>query len=332
MITSAMFAAASCASESGGGGTGGRTAGTGGASGSGGVTGSGGTSAGTGGSNPGSGGIVGSGGAPAGTGGGAGSSGSGGAGSGGIGSGGAAGGASGSGGRGGAAGGTGSGGGAGGLNGQCPAGAIFCADFESGGVMPGSAQFFPDYLRTSISSYLSIDSTIHSRGAASLKVAGTGFSQMLGVATGTTTFWSRVYFRMDRDSAMGHNTYYEAATGNGSPNDGRHIRIGEYFCQLVAGRDSPDESVLSNGGTYMCMGGTRLAANTWYCLETYFNGPASEVRVFVNGAEIPQLHITNYSYTYTMFKFGYEAYGGPAGNFWYDDVAVATQRVGCYPP
>jgi hypothetical protein len=248
------------------------------------------------------------------------------------------GGTTGSGGRGGTTGTAGSGGaqGTAGGNGQCPTGAIFCADFESGSI-PTQAVYYPDYQRTMMSMYMTVDSTVAHGGTHSLKITpGGNFSQMLGVMTGTATFWTRFYLRSEVDtvSVSGHDTFVLATDGNGDPNAGQHIRIGEHSCQLEINRKTDDKEILSdavNGNSmYMCSGGIAPMKNTWYCMEVFYDGPNSTVRVFVDSTESTALHVTDWGpYTYDMFKFGFENYGGTARNIWYDDVAIATQRIGC---
>ncbi|WP_437631600.1 hypothetical protein [Sorangium sp. So ce854] len=204
---------------------------------------------------------------------------------------------------------------------------IFCSDFEDG-ALPSEVQFFPEYLRASMGDYVTLDSTGHS-GSRSVKVSGTGFSQMLGVPV-PSTFWGRMYIKGDSASQMGHNTYVAATTGNGDPNNGEDIRIGEHQCQLELNRKSDDAEKLSNGGMYMCSGGVKLEANTWYCLEFHYNGPGREVRVFVDGTEVDAMHVTDWGpYEYKLFKFGFEKYHGGNKTMWYDDIALATSRVGC---
>jgi hypothetical protein len=296
-----------------------------GAGGSGGSAGSGGAQGAAGSSGGGTGGATGSGGS-------AGATGTGGRG-------GSAGGATGTGGRGGqggTAGGSGGAQGSAGASGQCPSGAIFCADFESGSI-PTQAVYYPDYQRSMSSMYMAVDSTVAHGGTHSLKVTpGGNFSQMLGVMTGTATFWTRVYLRSEVDTVTvsGHDTFVLATDGNGDPNAGQHIRIGEHSCQLEINRKTDDKEILSdavNGNSmYMCSGGIAPMKNTWYCLEVFYDGPNSTVRVFVDGTESTALHVTDWGpYTYDMFKFGFENYGGTARNIWYDDVAIATQRIGC---
>ncbi|WP_437994538.1 hypothetical protein [Sorangium sp. So ce145] len=204
---------------------------------------------------------------------------------------------------------------------------IFCSDFE-GGSLPSEIQFFPDYLRPRMGEFVTLDSTGHS-GTRSVKVSGTDFSQMLGVAV-PSNFWGRIYLKSATDIQMGHNTYVAAVDGNGDPNNGEQIRIGEHQCQLELNRKSDDKEMLSNGGMYMCSGGVKLVANTWYCLEFHYDGPGRSVSVFVDGAEVNAMHVTDWGpYDYKLFKFGFEKYHGGAKTMWYDDLALHSERVGC---
>ncbi|CAN96809.1 putative secreted protein [Sorangium cellulosum So ce56] len=204
---------------------------------------------------------------------------------------------------------------------------IFCSDFE-GGSLPSEIQFFPDYLRPRMGEFVTLDSTGHS-GSRSVKVTGTDFSQMLGVAV-PSNFWGRIYLKSATDIQMGHNTYVAAVEGNGDPNNGEQIRIGEHQCQLELNRKSDDKEMLSNGGMYMCSGGVKLVANTWYCLEFHYDGPGRSVSVFVDGTEVNAMHVTDWGpYDYKLFKFGFEKYHGGAKTMWYDDLALHSERVGC---
>ncbi|WP_437276340.1 hypothetical protein WME90_34545 [Sorangium sp. So ce375] len=204
---------------------------------------------------------------------------------------------------------------------------IFCSDFE-GGSLPSELQFFPEYQRSKMADFVTLDSTGHS-GTHSVKVSGTDFSQMLGVAV-PSNFWGRIYLKSATDIQMGHNTYVAAVEGNGDPNNGEQIRIGEHQCQLELNRKSDDKEMLSNGGMYMCSGGVKLVANTWYCLEFHYDGPGRSVSVFVDGAEVNAMHVTDWGpYDYKLFKFGFEKYHGGAKTMWYDDLALNSARVGC---
>ncbi len=231
--------------------------------------------------------------------------------------------------------------------GACPSNAIFCADFENGSI-PAAATFYPAYLRPSLATYMTVDASVGANGSGhSLKITPGTFSQMLGVPTGVSSFWTRVYIRTDVDTSMvtGHDTFVAGvdnsanggtAANAGDPNNGIQLRVGEHECQLELNRNSDDKEILSdavNGNSnYTCAGGVAFAKDTWYCLEIFYDGPNSTIRVFVDDSEVTGLHVANLGpYTYDMFKFGFENYGGTLRNVWYDDVAIAPAQVHCYP-
>jgi hypothetical protein len=214
----------------------------------------------------------------------------------------------------------------GGSAGPCGAASFLCTDFEADAIPP-ELVFFPEYLRAN-QSLISIDSALARGGSRSLKVTGNEFSQMLA-ATVPSKFWGRLYLRSDTDIQQGHNTYVAAGTSDGDPNNGEYVRIGEHQCQLELNRKSDDKELLSNGGQYTCSGGVKLLADTWYCLEFLYDGPGSETRVFVDGSEITELHADWGPYEYKVFKLGFEKYHGAAKTLWYDDLALAPERIGC---
>jgi hypothetical protein len=219
-------------------------------------------------------------------------------------------------------------GGAGSSGDPCDGASILCSDFEAM-ALPSELVFWPEHLRAMQGSFVTLDSTLAHSGQSSLKVTGTDFSQMLGVAV-PSKFWGRVYLRSDTDIQQGHNTYVAAGTGTGDPNNGTYIRIGEHQCQLELNRSTDDKELLSNGGTYACQGGVQLLKDTWYCLEFSYDGPGQEIRVFVDGAEVSALHSTDWgSFDYKIFKLGFEKYHGDSKTLWYDDLALGTAQLGC---
>lgn len=208
----------------------------------------------------------------------------------------------------------------------CGAGGIFCTDFEEE-ALPAKLLFYPEYQRAD-QKVIALDTAVFRSGKRSLKVTGSGFSQMLGVAV-PSKFWGRVYLRSDTDIQMGHNTYVAAGTGTGDPNDGTYIRIGEHQCQLELNRNTDDKELLSNGGQYMCSGGVKLVKDTWYCLEFLYDGPGKQTRVFVDNTEVNALRADWGPYEYKLFKLGFEKYHGAEKTLWYDDLAIAAEQVHC---
>lgn len=221
-------------------------------------------------------------------------------------------------------------GGAGGskVNDPCSS-AWFCSGFEEG-TIPSELVFYPEYLRAQIDDFVQTDGATAHDGAYSLRITGMGFSQMLGIPTSEATFWARLYLRTNPESLDPHSSYVLATDGSGDPNDGEAIRVGEHKCQLELNRKTDDAELLSNGGTYECSGGIQLTADTWYCLEAFYDGVNGEVRIFVDGSEVPALHARDWGpYDYALFKFGFESYHGASKTVWYDDVGVGPERLGC---
>lgn len=217
---------------------------------------------------------------------------------------------------------------AGGGSTPCGTGSIFCTNFDEAAI-PSQLLYYPEHERAG-QTKVTLDTTVaRGAGGGSLKVVGSGFSQMLGVAV-PTKFWGRVYMRSDTDIQMGHNTYVAAGTDTGDPNAGEYVRIGEHQCQLELNRKSDDKELLSNGGMYMCSGGVKLVKDTWYCLEFSYDGPGKDVRVFVDNTEVTALHATDWGpYEYKIFKLGFEKYHGADKTLWYDDLALATEQLHC---
>lgn len=98
-----------------------------------------------------------------------------------------------------------------------------------------------------------------------------------------------------------------------------------------------------NPGDFMNAGVT-LQANRWYCVETLFDSALGEFRLWVDDDEVEVLHATASSWCppgqtcatpqpwpipFSVVKFGTQVYNGSAGDIYYDDLALASTRVGC---
>jgi hypothetical protein len=178
-------------------------------------------------------------------------------------------------------------------------------------------------------SAVSLDTTRAHTGTTSVKVQSTNFTQMLATPVPGPRFYARVYLTSDTPMNPGHNTYINAGEGDGDPNHGEWVRVGEHREQLELNRKSDDKELLSSGDYNSLEGATQLAADRWYCLEVLYDGPGSEVRVWVDDVEVAEFHATDWTADYETFKFGYERYHGPDKTLWYDDLVLATERIGC---
>jgi hypothetical protein len=153
----------------------------------------------------------------------------------------------------------------------------------------------------------------------------------------------------------GHTGFLVGATAD---SNGDELRLGQSqpgcnaIDQLLDLNHEPtDRTMCSSGlvsggnpGDFMNAGET-LQANTWYCVETFWDRVVGEFRIWIDGRELQVLHATATSWCppnqqscatpspwpipFTQVKFGTQIYNGEVGNIWYDDVAYSTTRVGC---
>jgi hypothetical protein len=231
---------------------------------------------------------------------------------------------------GGAAGSAGIAGAAGAPAGACPSGAIFCADFEQASGLPaGAVLAAPDETGggATFDTLMKLDTVAPFDGKQSLAVTSPGafHYRMLGV-TVPSAFWVRLYIKSDQDIGQpGHNAFFVAMTGPDYHNSMTSVEVAEqYSCILLNQHD-----MLFPTGT-TCTVNTALAKNTWHCMEAQFDGVNGNVQVFANKTQI--VNATSWmpaKANFNTFEFGYANYHEPAATVWYDDVAIATSRIGC---
>jgi len=74
-----------------------------------------------------------------------------------------------------------------------------------------------------------------------------------------------------------------------------------------------------------------LPKDTWHCIEISYDGQARVQQLYIEGTlEIDAPSYPEGTNAFTTFKFGYNALHGTTRNTWYDDVAVAPARIGCF--
>lgn len=238
----------------------------------------------------------------------------------------------------GGAGGTGAGGtgaGTGGVTaGACPANAIFCSGFEDA-ALPANATYISSNDNNDPTKGLVFDKTVFHTGAQSLKFLPlTSYAQREVSVPAAAAFWFRAYLRTDvaiggPDGSM-HNTFLEAMWPTGD----KGVEITEEDCEL--GANINDTRFGSNGTTNQpsCPTapplGTTLAANTWHCIEGFFDGNQGNFQVFANGMMvINQMGLAAAKPAFSTLRFGYREYHPHDRTVWYDDFVVAPTRVGC---
>lgn len=252
--------------------------------------------------------------------------------------------------------------GSGGGNGSgvgCAGADIVCDDFEGGSI---DAAKWRTVAATSGGADAAHDSTKGYESTSSVRFDDQG--QVGRFLTSQAAFpdegklYVRAYMNFENaTTAMsGHTGFIVGAT---TDSNGQELRWG----QSMAGCNAPnqlldlnhiptDKTICSSG--HITGGnptdapdpdGVTLAADTWYCVETFWDSTVGEFRLWIDDEEVTVLHAAPglwcpigqpgcndpdpWPMAFTLVKFGTQVYNGGAGSIWYDDVAYATQRIGC---
>jgi hypothetical protein len=224
-----------------------------------------------------------------------------------------------------------------------------CDDFESASVggPPDATKWTvgaPDVTGTGA---LAIDDGQHHSGARSVKVTGQGgysnhifFTNKSVIGTLGPVVWGRFYVRVSDALGDGHVTFVAMTDG---ADGGKHLRMGGQSKILMWNRESDDATLpaLSPAGIAKS---EPLPTGQWLCVEFMIDGPAGLMQTWVDGAEVPGLHLdatptpdldeqwlrkANWRPALTDFALGWESYAGQAMTLWFDDVALDAARVGC---
>lgn len=239
----------------------------------------------------------------------------------------------------GGSGGAGGNGGAGGIstsNGFCGPrpGLAFCEDFE--GFASGTLTALPPWaVEVNGEGTVSISDEHHS-GARSLRVLGGGFSSFLVyrdakvLPAQSGRFYLRAFMRLTEAMTAGHNTFIIGDLA-ASPGTGNALRLGEMHQMLMYTVTGDTHGALANENYYTDhLPGAALVAGTWSCVELLIDSNKPELRVWLDGAEIADLHHTNFPVDpYDALRFGFEKYAGPESEVFYDDLAIGSEPIGC---
>jgi hypothetical protein len=183
-----------------------------------------------------------------------------------------------------------------------------------------------------------VDTTQHHAGSSSLLVknqsapgsSGSAY-RMLAVPATAGKFWVRFWIRSDMPiGGTEHNAFAGGSIGSG-PND---LMI-EFAEDVGIAFNTSDSDQWPQGFGRTSSGGTMpytLPAATWECVEISYDGTGREQQLFINSVQlIDAKSYPGSTQALAYFKFGFDAYHGPARQVWFDDVAVAPSRIGGCP-
>lgn len=227
-----------------------------------------------------------------------------------------------------------------------------CDDFEgaAAGGPPDPGRWSVVSPNCSGAGALAIDDAVAHSGGRSLRVDGAGGycdhvfianDAAIAAINGTgAAVYGRLFVRFAAPLGQGHVTFM---TLRDDADGGRDLRMGGQSEILMWNRESDDATlpVLSPAGIAQSLA---PAAGAWVCVEFMIDGDAGELITWVDGAEVPGLHVDAdptpdvdqqwhqkpmWRPSLGDFKVGWESYAGQSMTLWIDDVALAGARIGC---
>jgi hypothetical protein len=193
---------------------------------------------------------------------------------------------------------------------------------------------------------LAVDATQAHTGHQSLRIDGGGgycdhvfAANSAAIAALGGQVYARIFLRLGAALGAGHVTFLamkDAADGGGD------LRMGGQDMVLIYNRQSDDATlpVLSPTGVGDSVA---PAVNEWTCIELHVDEGAGTIDTWVDGREIaglvengvPAADVSTewlsqpWKPSLVDFRIGWESYAGQAMTLWFDDVALASHRIGC---
>jgi hypothetical protein len=272
------------------------------------------------------------------------------------------------GGDGGSGGGIGGGGGNGGSSNAC-ATALACDDFEGQTVKVAPSGAFStateagEVLTDDTRAFSGKQSVRLSTGATDgFKAAVLHYSDPSKLPTPGNAVYGRMMFWLE--SAPASEVQWSFIVGSGAipdPAFGSYTALYRYGgqlpvvkdgafvgSQLMANYDTPDSyNSPAVGPATDCWNhsmGNVVPVGKWTCAEFHFNGANNEMQLWLDGVELPDLHVQKYGQgcssqavdypwiapAFTDIFVGWESYIlDEPRTIWIDDLAISTERLGC---
>jgi len=181
-----------------------------------------------------------------------------------------------------------------------------------------------------------VDGVAAHSGSKAVHVHGAGYQTLLvyhdaaRLPQASGRFYVRAFVRLAEAMTSGHNTFVLADTF-AAPNAGNALRLGEQNGMLMMTVGGDAHGYLSNQNYYNDhLPGVVFKPAAYSCLELLLASAQAEIQVWVEGVDVPDLHVTGLAHeNYDALRFGFEKYAGPESDIWFDDIAIGTERIGC---
>lgn len=226
---------------------------------------------------------------------------------------------------------------------------IFSEDFESAAVdtVPAGWDSFVSYVVNSNNSpggqaFALADASKAHGGSQSLHVKGGQSPAMLTrpLPAGTNKIYMRAYVWLTNQLGQGVGRNHETLIGvRGTPGGANdEVRFGE-IKGVIGTNEVPSDNISPKQDQWEM--GPVIAGGEWNCIEVAFLGDTEnhEVVGWNNGVEVHRVNDPNQWQNGTLEKFldnkfqefiiGWQSFSSYDNEIWFDDVVVATERVGC---
>ncbi len=217
----------------------------------------------------------------------------------------------------------------------CPAGAVFCDDFEASSAL-GAAWTTDNILGATIgvvSTYtVTPGPTMAHSGKNSVHIGfttGSGYAMIVEKMgfPAPTGYWGRVWLYIEIPAGdTGHDVYIEGSTGMNLSNYGvrpLNTNKGDMTINI-------DPVGTGEGGANTT---TPIPRGAWTCFEWQISatGGTGDVVLYAGGATAATATLKSEPIPALVEqRVGYERYGaGTAGDLWIDDYAIGSTRLGC---
>jgi len=208
----------------------------------------------------------------------------------------------------------------------CPADATFCSGFE-GGILPQDSIY-----QTNPTSQPEFDSEVRHSGNQSMVFRDAGGFNIREVITPIPgqAFWVRLFIQTSNPFGDNdHDSLFVASTATFEQDNNQEHgpEFSEQGNQILI---NSDDVLFSAAGPGFPQGeGPQLTPNTWHCVEAHYDGGSGDVEFFVDSEQI--IDAPGFApRTFATFRFGYLQFADHLAHVtWFDDVVVASNRVGC---
>jgi polyisoprenoid-binding protein YceI len=185
-----------------------------------------------------------------------------------------------------------------------------------------------------------IDNTKSYNGSNSVHFKGSPSQLMRSLPTGVTRLYMRAYVNMSKSMGADPADNHEHIMGVRKTTDANdEIRVGQ-IKGVLGTNEVPSDNIAPKQDKWGT--GTKLNANTWYCIETGMltDTAYDELYMWVDGTLVHSITSSadwnngalganwlDGKFKYAMF--GFHSFSGNTADVWMDDIVVSTSRIGC---